>query len=128
MSKGVLGKLYRDGEVLVRQGEVGDQMFVIQEGEAEVLIVKDGTETRIRVAGEGEIIGEMAVFEHEVRSATVRALGDVRALTLDKRNFLRRIAEDPSMAFQIVQAMSHRIRELSNQLAELKRHPERGGD
>jgi CRP/FNR family transcriptional regulator len=128
MSKGVLGKLYRDGEVLVRQGEVGDQMFVIQEGEAEILIVEDGEETRIRVAGEGEVIGEMAVFEHEVRSATVRALGDVRALTLDKRNFLRQIAEDPSIAFHIMQTMSHRIRELSNQLAELKLHPERGGE
>jgi CRP-like cAMP-binding protein len=80
------------------------------------------------VAGEGEIIGEMAVFEHVVRSATVRALGDMRALTLDKRNFLRQIAEDPSIAFRIVQVMSRRIRELSNQVAELKLHPERGGD
>lgn len=120
MTAGALGRVYKDGEVLLRQGEAGDAMFVIQEGTVEILVEKDGAQTRVRVAGTGEIIGEMAVFEREARSATVRALGEVRALTIDKRNFLRQIAEDPSVAFRIVQTMSGRIRELSNQIAELK--------
>lgn len=120
MTSGALGKVYADGEVLIRQGEVGDAMFVIQQGEAEILVERDGVETRLRVAGEGEIIGEMAVFEREVRSATVRALGEMRALTLDKRNFMRQIAEDPSIAFRIVESMSRRIRELSDRIAELE--------
>ena len=120
MTTGALGKLLKDGEILVRQGDVGDAMFVIQEGRAEILVERDGTETRVRIAEEGEIIGEMAVFERETRSATVRALGEMRALTIDKRNFMRQIAEDPSVAFRIVQSMSSRIRELSNQIAELK--------
>jgi len=120
MTKGALGKIYSDGDILVRQGDVGDAMFVIQEGEAEVLVEKDGAQVRVRIAGEGEIIGEMAVFEREARSATVKALGELRALTIDKRNFMRQIAEDPSVAFRIVQSMSSRIRELSDQIAELK--------
>ena len=121
MTAGALGKVYADGEILIRQGEVGDAMFVIQSGEAEILIEKEGVETRLRVAGEGEIIGEMAVFEREVRSATVRAMGEMRALTLDKRNFLRQIAEDPSIAFRIVESMSGRIRELSDRIGLLER-------
>jgi CRP/FNR family transcriptional regulator len=120
MTTGALGRVYEDGEILVRQGDVGDAMFVIQEGQAEILVEKDGNEACVRIAGEGEIIGEMAVFERETRSATVRALGALRALTIDKRNFMRQIAEDPSVAFRIVQSMSSRIRELSNQIAELK--------
>ncbi len=120
MTTGALGRVLEDGEILVRQGDVGEAMFVIQEGQAEILVERGGTETRVRVAGEGEIIGEMAVFEREKRSATVRALGEMRALTIDKRNFMRQIAEDPSVAFRIVQSMSSRIRELSNQIAELK--------
>jgi len=120
MSQGALGKLYHDGEVIVRQGEVGDAMFVIQEGQLEVLLEKDGRETRIRVAGEDELIGEMAVFEHEVRSATVRALGDARVLTVDRKNFLRRINEDPSLAFRLMETMSRRVRELSQEVARLK--------
>ncbi|MGD8330239.1 MAG: cyclic nucleotide-binding domain-containing protein [Acidobacteriota bacterium] len=120
MTTGALGKVYSDGEILVRQGDVGDAMFVIQEGQAEILVERDGVETRVRLAGVGEIIGEMAVFERERRSATVRAMGELRALTIDKRNFMRQIAEDPSVAFRVVQSMSSRIRELSNQIAELK--------
>jgi len=120
MTTGALGKVFKDGEILVRQGDAGDAMFVIQQGRAEILVERDGVETRVRIAGEGEIIGEMAVFERETRSATVRALGEMRALTIDKRNFMRQIAEDPSVAFRIVQSMSSRIRELSNQIAELR--------
>ncbi len=117
---GALGKVYQDGEVIVRQGEVGDCMYVIQEGQVEVVLEKDGEEVRLAVRGEGEFFGEMAIFEREVRMATVRALGQARVLTIDKKNFLRRIHKDPSLAYHIVQTMSRRIRELSAEVAQLK--------
>jgi CRP-like cAMP-binding protein len=116
-----LGKVYQDGQVLIRQGEVGDCMYVIQKGQVAVLAEKNGGEVQLAVLGEGEIFGEMAVFEREVRSATVRALGEVRALTVDKKNFLRRIQEDPSLAFRLMQTMSRRIRELNNEITRLRR-------
>ncbi len=111
-----LGKLYRDGEVIVRQGEMGDSIYVIQSGEVEIIQRKDDKEFCLAVLGEGDFFGEMALFEQEVHSATVHALGDVRVLTLEKRNFLRRIHEDPSLAFKIMQKMSRRIRELETAL------------
>jgi CRP/FNR family cyclic AMP-dependent transcriptional regulator len=120
MDKGGLGTTYHDGEIIVRQGDKGDRMFVIQKGRAQILVEKDGEETPIRVAEEGELIGEMAIFERDLRSATVRAQGEVRVLTVDKKNFLKRIHEDPSLAFRVVQTMSRRIRELSDDLARLK--------
>jgi CRP/FNR family cyclic AMP-dependent transcriptional regulator len=120
MDQGALGKEFQDGEIIVRQGDVGDSMFVIQEGKVEVLREDDGQETRLRVAEEGEFMGEMSIFEREKRSATLRALGTVRILTIDKKNFLRRIHEDPSLAFRIAQNMSSRIRELSDEIARLK--------
>lgn len=67
-----------------------------------MFIEKEGQEIRLELLGEGEIIGEMAIFENEVRSATVRASGQARLLTVDKRNFLRRVHEDPSLAYRIV--------------------------
>lgn len=120
MSKGDLGKIYRDGEVIIRQGDPGDCMYVIQEGKAEVLRETNGIEVQLAVLNEGDFFGEMAIFDHEVRSATVRAAGEVRVLTIDKRTFLRRITEDPSVAFRIVEKMSHRIRELDAELVRLK--------
>lgn len=120
MADGELGKTFNDGELIVRQGDVGRCMYFIQEGQAEIIITKDGTEVLLRIADKGEIIGEMAIFEQEVRSASVRARGTVRALTLDKKTFFRRIHEDPTLAFRIVEIMSKRIRELSNEITLLK--------
>lgn len=119
MSQGALGKVYHDREIIVRQGEAGDGLFVIQEGRLEILSETGGRETRLRIAGKGELIGEMAVFDRQVRSATVRALGEARVLTVDRKNFLQRINEDPSLAFRIVETMSRRIRELSMEVVRL---------
>lgn len=115
-----LGRIYPDGEIIVRQGETGDCMYVIQEGRTEVVEEQDGKEVRLAILGEGDFFGEMAIFEHEVRSATVRCLGEVRALTVDKRTFLRRTHEDPSLAFRIIQIMSSRIRQLDTELTRIK--------
>jgi CRP-like cAMP-binding protein len=117
---GTLGKVYQDGEAIVRQGEVGDCMYVIQEGQVEVVAEKDDKEVRLMVLDTGELFGEMAIVERQVRMATVRALGQTRVLTIDQKNFLRRIHEDPSLAWRIVQTMSRRIRELATEVARLK--------
>ncbi len=100
--------------------EVAESLFVIQEGRAEVVVKKDGNEVRLRIAESGEILGEMAVLERSRRSATVRALGDVRVLTVDKKIFLRRISEDPSAAFRMLEDLSARVRELSIELAKAR--------
>lgn len=121
MASGELGKIYQDGELIICEGEEGDCMYVIQEGQVEVLIKgEEDQDIRLGVRQEGEFIGEMAIFDRDVRSATVRALGQARVLTVDKKNFMRRVHEDPSLAFRLVETMSHRIRELSDEVARLK--------
>jgi CRP-like cAMP-binding protein len=116
MNTGALGKLLQDGEVIVRQGEVGNCMYVIQQGQVEILLKKGDADVCVAVLGEGDFFGEMALFDQEVRSATVRARGEVRILTLEKRTFLRRIHEDPSLAFRMLEKMSRRVRKLNETL------------
>jgi hypothetical protein len=116
---GGLGKVYRPGEIIIRQGDMGDCMYVIQSGKVEVVSEKEGKETRLGELAEGDFFGEMALFEKDVRSATVRPLGEVRVLTVDKKMFLRKIHDDPSLAFTIMQRMSKRIRELDGELTRL---------
>jgi CRP-like cAMP-binding protein len=117
---GDLGRQYGDGEVIIREGDVGECMYVVQEGEVEVYVERDGEDVRLVARGKGSMIGEMAVFEREVRSASVRARGRARLLTIDKKNFMKRINEDPTLAFRIVEAMSGRIRELSAEVVRLR--------
>lgn len=113
-----LGKEYKEGEVIVHQGDKGNCMFVIQHGEVEAVAETDGKELRLRTMGPNEIFGEMALFEKETRSATIRALRPTRILTIDKKNFLSGVHEDPSLALRIVKTMSNRIRDLTNRLAK----------
>jgi CRP-like cAMP-binding protein len=120
MDTGALGKVYNDRDVIVRQGDEGNCMYVIQAGEVEVVREGDGAEVALAVLGAGDVFGEMALFDREARSATVRAKGEARVLTLDKRTFMRRVHEDPSVAFRILQRMSHRIRQLNEEVARLK--------
>ena len=59
----------------------------------------------------------MALLEKgAVRSATVRPVGEVRVLSVDKKMFLRKIHDDPSLAFRVMQKMAGRIRELNNEM------------
>ncbi|MQY57730.1 cyclic nucleotide-binding domain-containing protein [bacterium] len=120
LSTGFLGRVYNDGQVIIHQGEEGDRMYEIQDGQVEVIQEKNGKEFRLAVLGKGDFFGEMAVFDREVRSATVRALGIVRAITIDKRTFLKKITRDPSLAFRIIESMSRRIRKVDAEIVRLR--------
>ena len=120
MDSGTLGKVYQDGEVIVRQGEVGNCMYVIQSGKVEVVEEINGQTVPLAVLGENDFFGEMALFEDDVRSATVRTLGAVRVLTVDKKTLLRRIQQDPPLAFRILEYICHRLRRGSYELAQVK--------
>lgn len=97
-------------------------MYVIQEGAVEIILEEEGEEILLAKRKAGDFFGEMALFDRDVRSASVRALGPARILTVDKKNLLPRIHQDPSMAFRILEIMSNRIRELLlevNRLTEI---------
>ena len=120
MVSGALGKIYHDGEEIIRQGNTGESMYVVQSGRVEVLQHSDNAgEQHLAFLEAGNFFGEMSVFEKEVRSATVRAAGEARVLKIDKKTLLRRIREDPLLAVNLLKTMSHRIRALN---VEISRH------
>jgi CRP-like cAMP-binding protein len=111
MGDGALGTVYQNGAVIVHEGEPGNCMYVVQSGQVEVVREGGGRERRLGLISEGGFFGEMAIFETEMRSATVRALGDARVLTIDKKALLRRIQEDPLLALNLLKTLSARLRE-----------------
>jgi CRP-like cAMP-binding protein len=116
---GALGKSYRDGELIVRQQDVGDCMYVIQEGEVEVFREEEGGEVPLAVLRERDFFGEVPLLDRTHRTASVRAKGDVRVLTVDRKTFVRRIHEDPALAYRLLQSLSRRIRDLNDEVATL---------
>ncbi len=115
--RGELGKVFTDGEVIIRQGDVGDRMYVVQTGNVEVVLESDGEERQLSALQAGDFFGEMALFDKVVRSASVRAVGEARVLTIDKRTLLKRISEDPLLAYNLLRSMSTRVRDLNDQIS-----------
>ena len=120
MRLGALGKTYEDGQYITKQGESGQCMYIIQQGCVEVVVEGREGEVVLSRLETGDVFGEMALFTGEPRSASVRAQGSARVLTVDKRGFLRRIHEDPSLAFRILQRMSERIQALDEEVVRLQ--------
>lgn len=114
-----LGKVYAPGEPIVREGEVGDCMYVVQSGQVEVVQGTAVGDQPLAVLKAGDFFGEMSLFEREVRSATVRAQGEARVLKVDKRTLMRRMTEDPLLAFNLLRTLSSRIRALNAELRAL---------
>ena len=115
-----LGREYSPGETICREGELGDCMYVVQSGEVVVSRRVGDGESVVARLGPGEVFGELAAMSRQPRPATVRALGNVRVLALDRRAALLRLHQDPSLALRILQQMSERIRRLDETLPETR--------
>jgi len=68
----------------------------------------------------GDVFGEMALFDHKVRSATVEAVGEAVVLGIDKKRFFAKASKDPTLVFNILERLSSRIRNLNDTLSRLK--------
>ena len=120
MKNNALGHLYHNGEIVIKQGTTGDCFYVIQEGSVEVIDESGDHEVVVTELGKTEFFGEMGLFEKDTRSCTVRAKGEARILTMDKKSLYKSIQKDPSLAFRLLEKMSNRLRETTKQLREIK--------
>jgi CRP-like cAMP-binding protein len=96
------------GTVLTAEGKVGHEAFILLDGEADVRI----RGKRIATIGPGDITGEMALLEHEPRSATVTARTPIRALVLTQQGFDSILDAVPTVARRVMRALAHRLREV----------------
>lgn len=115
-----LGQDFENGEVIIRQGTEGDCLYIIQKGKVEVISESAGKEVKLTELGPGEFFGEMGLFEKDVRSCTIRAVGQSRVMTIDKQNFYQTIQKDPSLAFRLLEMTSRRIRQTNQRIAEMQ--------
>lgn len=86
------------GAYLMRQGERGDRLLVVQEGHVEVRVIDGGVLHVLKQAGAGEVFGEMALLTHAPRTADVVAITPVRALALAVEEFDALLPRHPALA------------------------------
>ena len=117
--EGGLEQVYQDGDVIIREGDKGSEMYIIQSGAVKVTKKTEKGEIILATLSKGDFFGEMALFERARRSATVSAVGEIRVIVLHAGNFLYRLRQDPTLVFEMIQKMSRRIRRLNEELARI---------
>jgi CRP/FNR family transcriptional regulator, cyclic AMP receptor protein len=92
------------GKVLAKEGEIGQEFFVIIDGE--VSVTKDGRE--IRTLGPGDFFGEIALLKDVRRTATVTAKSPLRFFVLTRQGFRSLVAHQPQIEEQVQKAAQER--------------------
>ena len=98
------------GEILLREGDPADALYVVASGRMQAFVTVDGVETLVGEIARGEVIGEMGILGDEPRSATVRALRDSNLLRFPKEMFVGFLREHPEELFAITQLIIQRLR------------------
>lgn len=103
---------FRAGQVIIREGEMGDLFYVITEGHAEILIRDaDGAELILHEAGPGDFFGELSMLTNEPRSARIRAVDSVTTLALERDDFFEFFRTHPHAAIDVMVELGGRLRD-----------------
>jgi hypothetical protein len=110
---------YSAGETIFGQGDLGTEMFIIQEGEVEIIKHLGGNAHVLSRLERGDFFGEMAVLEALPRTAEARAVTDVKLVAINGSRFDEMLRRNPEVAVRIIRKYSKRLREANTLLEKL---------
>lgn len=113
------GREYKPGQAIFNEGEDGDLMYIIQEGSVEVVKKLGNAEWVVAILSKGDFFGEMALVSRIRRTATIRAITEVKLLAFDRAGFQQMIEKNSRMAMAIIDKLCRRLELTTSQLVEL---------
>ncbi len=113
------GKIIPKGTVLFREGDIGQEMYIIQSGRVKISKTVRNIEKTLSVIGKGEFFGEMAILNDKPRSATAEVVDDSEILVIDRNTFETMIKGNTEIALRIIKKLSQRLQEADNQIENL---------
>jgi len=111
---------FEDGEILFEQGDPSDSAYLLLSGEMEVLVGTGDDTVVAGVLGVNDLVGEMGVLANAPRSATIRARGQAQALHIVGDRFLDLLAENPSVALDVMRQLSEKLGRSHRQFENLR--------
>jgi CRP-like cAMP-binding protein len=108
---------YEKGSMIFAEGELGDELYIIQKGAVRIAKILNNNEVLLAVLGMGDIFGEMALLESKPRAACAIAHEDCRLMVVNRANFEQMIVREPQMIARLTILLSERIYFIYKQLA-----------
>ena len=115
------GREYQPGEVLFREGEAGEVMFVIQSGAVRISKAIGGEDKVLAVLGPGEFLGEMAILNGRPRTATATVVESARCLVIEARTLEQMVARNAEIALRLIKKLAKRL-DSADTLVEILMH------
>jgi CRP/FNR family transcriptional regulator/CRP/FNR family cyclic AMP-dependent transcriptional regulator len=116
----LIERRFPKNKTLVEEGLPGDFMYVIREGRVKVTKLSgDGREKILEMLETGDFFGEMSLLDSAPRSASVKALTDVRILALARNDFLNVLQRSSGLALAVIQEITRRLRQVDEQASSL---------
>lgn len=115
------GRLIPAGEVIFRENEDGEEMYIIQSGKVRISKNIGGKEHILAVLGKGDFFGETAIFSRIRRTATATAVRDARLLSFDRPGFRGMIEKNSKIAMNMIDELCRRLKHANMQIQHLKR-------
>lgn len=109
---------FQGGDIIIEEGTKGSSAYVILSGAVEVLKKSGNKEVAVATLGEGKVFGEMGLIEDRPRSATIKALSEVKVRIIDRDQFNNLLRTKPSILIPIIKILFDRLREASKLLAQ----------
>jgi CRP-like cAMP-binding protein len=113
-------KVLKDGDVVFRQGDPADCMYLIRKGALKVFIAKETSEVNLAVLEAGSIVGEMAFFDNKPRSASVKATQTTEVTQITRADFDKLLGQIPKWMVTMMQSLSGRLRTTNERLQKLE--------
>lgn len=108
---------YQPGEELLRQGDTGVGLFVLNSGRVRVTQTRGSDTVDLGVLDHGQVFGELSLLDDSPRSATITALEPSAVIIVPIWDFRAALRDNPSMALSLLMALSQRIRRIEQQRA-----------
>jgi CRP-like cAMP-binding protein len=106
------------GETVFREGDLGTEMYIVHEGQIEILKQMQDGERQLALLEKGDFFGEMSILEDLPRAASARAVTDVKLLLINGTTFDQMLRTNPEIAVRMMRKLSRRLRETDRLLRD----------
>jgi CRP-like cAMP-binding protein len=112
---------FKEGDIIFNEGDKGQHLYLILNGEIDIYKYMEGRNIVIATIKKGDVFGEMAILDDEIRTASAKVISEsAQLMQVTKEHFIDQIKKNPTFIFNILKNLSKRLETINSELILLK--------